>query len=130
VLLLFEKFENMKKHLLFFLAAISICLSGYTQSVKTHEAGQTIEVRFNKNVELLGFVYFVGYEGRELENEKDTLVRNREITKYAYGYSLYQQYKQFENSSNLAVIIGFAQTIWLDYFINLLLQLMISPMPG
>jgi hypothetical protein len=36
---------------------------------------------------------------------------------------MYKQYKQFENSENLAVIIGFAQNIWLDYFINLLLQL-------
>jgi hypothetical protein len=113
----------MSKRFLLFLTTILFTFSGKAQTTKNNVAVKLIEVEFNKNVELLGFVYFVGYEGRQLESETDSTVRNREIIHYAYGYNLYQQYKQFENSENLAVIIGFAQNIWLDYFINLLLQL-------
>jgi hypothetical protein len=113
----------MKKITLLLLTFTLFIFTGKSQSVKTGSASKPIHVQYSKNVELLGFVYFVGYEGRQLENETDSLIRNREINQYAYGYHLYQQYKKYENSENLAVIIGFAQNIWLDYFINLLLQL-------
>lgn len=79
-----------------------------------------LSVQVNNNVELLGFVYFLGYEGAQSEavdyQEKD---RKR----YAYGIDLYHRYKSFAGSKNLAVAVGFAQDIWLDYFINLLIQL-------
>lgn len=82
--------------------------------------GREFEVGMNTNVELLGFVYFLGYEGTQSEtgsySEKD---RKR----YAYGIDLYRQYKSFAGSKHLATAINFAQDIWLDYFINLLIQL-------
>jgi hypothetical protein len=36
---------------------------------------------------------------------------------------VYQDYKSFANSKHLAVAMGFAEKLWLDYLINLLLQL-------
>ncbi|MCE6991905.1 DUF4932 domain-containing protein [Dyadobacter sp. CY323] len=77
-------------------------------------------VQINKNVELLGFVYFLGYEGVQSKTA-DYSVKTK--ARYAYGLDLYEQYKRHENSENLAVAVGFAQDIWLDYFINLLIQL-------
>jgi hypothetical protein len=84
------------------------------------EKKRQFEIQVNKNVELLGFVYFLGYEGAQAETS-DYSPRTK--ARYAYGLDLYRQYKAFENSKNLAVAIGFAQDIWLDYFINLLVQL-------
>ncbi|WP_031527233.1 DUF4932 domain-containing protein [Dyadobacter crusticola] len=80
-----------------------------------------IQVKINKNVELLGFVYFLGYEGAHAARSSDYSEKRR--MRYAYGLDLYQQYRTHEKSPHLAVAIGFAQDIWLDYFINLLVQL-------
>lgn len=77
-------------------------------------------VEINRNVELLGFVYFLGYEGAEAGKDAyPEKMRQR----YAYGLDLYRRYKSFAGNRNLAVVIGYAQDIWLDYFINLLVQL-------
>ena len=112
----------MLKHVLF-LSAMLYTPSVLAENVRYHidyPAGRQFEVRINANVELLGFVYFLGYEGAQSEtvsySEKD---RKR----YAYGIDLYKQYKSFAGSKHLATAIGFAQDIWLDYFINLLIQL-------
>ncbi|MCF0041276.1 DUF4932 domain-containing protein [Dyadobacter fanqingshengii] len=78
------------------------------------------EIQINTNAELLGFVYFLGYEGAQSETEGYS---SRTKARYAYGLDVYQQYKSFANSKHLAVAIGFAQNIWLDYFLNLLVQL-------
>lgn len=108
----------MLKHVLLLLA-ILYAPAAFAEKV-IDQTGRQFEVRVNPNVELLGFVYFLGYEGAQSEtgsySEKD---RKR----YAYGISLYHQYKSFAGSKHLAVAIGFAQDIWLDYFINLLIQL-------
>jgi hypothetical protein len=82
-----------------------------------------ISVRINTNVELLGLVYFLGYEGPALDSETDPEKRKRELEKYAYGYSLYQQYKPYAESKNLAVIAGMAGDMGIDYFTSLLVQL-------
>ena len=77
-------------------------------------------VKVNKNVELLGFVYFLGYEGAQSETDGYSA---KTKARYAYGLDVYHRYKSFANSKHLAVAIGFAQNIWLDYFLNLLVQL-------
>jgi len=112
----------MLKHVLF-LSAMLYTPSVLAENVRyqaDYPAGRQFEVRINANVELLGFVYFLGYEGAQSEavsySEKD---RKR----YAYGIDLYRQYKSFAGSKHLATAIGYAQDIWLDYFINLLVQL-------
>ncbi|WP_439556262.1 DUF4932 domain-containing protein [Dyadobacter sp.] len=80
-----------------------------------------IQVKINKNAELLGFVYFLGYEGAHAQISNDYSDKRR--LRYAYGLDLYRQYKSHEKSPHLAVAISFAQDIWLDYFLNLLVQL-------
>lgn len=85
--------------------------------------GREIAVTIHKNVELLGFVYFLGYLGPELENEADAESRSRDLQKYAYGYHLYQQYKRYAGSANLATITGLAGDMGTDYFISLFVQL-------
>ncbi|KAA0993307.1 DUF4932 domain-containing protein [Dyadobacter aurulentus] len=90
------------------------------KSQSSDKTAGEFEIQINKNVELLGFVYFLGYEGAQAETS-DYSPRTK--ARYAYGLNLYRQYKSFENSKNLAVAVGFAQDIWLDYFITLLVQL-------
>ncbi|MCF0048525.1 DUF4932 domain-containing protein [Dyadobacter sp. LJ53] len=87
------------------------------QKLPTH---RQFQIQINKNVELLGFVYFLGYEGAQAETEGYSANRN---ARYAYGLDLYRQFKDYEKSRHLAIIIGFAQDIWLDKLINLLVQL-------
>lgn len=91
-------------------------------SVKNNS--RQIEVAINKNIELLGFAYFLGYEGNELES-KEEFTSNKISKKewYGYGFNVYQKYKPYAGSKNLAVIIHFAEDIWLDYLGNLLIQL-------
>ncbi|REA60093.1 hypothetical protein DSL64_15545 [Dyadobacter luteus] len=92
-----------------------------TFSLAQMQEDKRIQVQVNTNVELLGFVYFLGYEGRQSETDLNYSAKTR--ARYAYGLDLYQRYKKFENSKNLSLAIGFAEHIWLDYFIALLLQL-------
>lgn len=84
-----------------------------------------IQIQIHPNVEMLGFVYFLGYEGAKLEKD-DPYLENSSIRRsewYSYGFSLYQQYKHHQSSEHVAVIMRCAERIWLDYLINLLLQL-------
>lgn len=92
----------------------------YSQPTSHH----SISVLIKPNVELLGFVYFLGYEGAQLETH-DSYLKNRSIKRsewYSYGFSVYHRYKPYQSSPHLAVIMGYAERIWLDYLINLLLQ--------
>ncbi|WP_288424729.1 DUF4932 domain-containing protein [uncultured Spirosoma sp.] len=92
----------------------------YSQPTSPHSIGVLIK----PNVELLGFVYFLGYEGAQLETH-DSYLKNRSIKRsewYSYGFSVYQQYKHYQSSPHLAIIMEYAKRIWLDYLINLLLQ--------
>jgi hypothetical protein len=78
------------------------------------------QIHINKNVELLGLVYFLGYEGAQSQTSGYSA---KTRARYAFGLHLYRQYKEHESSRNLSVVIAFAQDIWLDYFIALLVQL-------
>ncbi|MGA0556785.1 hypothetical protein ACO2Q8_09055 [Larkinella sp. VNQ87] len=73
---------------------------------------------------MLGFVYFLGYEGRELENDEGYLkskpIRMKDW--YGYGFSLYQQYKTHQHSPHLTEAMRLVEHLWLDYLINLLVQ--------
>jgi hypothetical protein len=94
------------------------------QSIKNQPRNpnkQLFQVEINKNVELLGFAYFLGYEGPDSENNAAYLDKNK--ARYAYGLAVYQRYKSFAKSKHLAVAISYAETIWLDYLIHLILQL-------
>lgn len=106
----------MQKKLFFVVALFWTPLTFCQQSGK-----HSIQVQLNRNVELLGFVYFLGYEGNQSETDLTYSIEKKK--RYAYGLSLYQQYKTYKNSKPLSVIVGFAENIWLDYLISLLIQL-------
>lgn len=108
----------MKKCVLLLLACVAT--SVFAQSPKHSSAARQMDVAIHANVELLGFVYFLGYEGAQSQTDGYSGNTRR---RYAYGLALYNRYKSFAGSRNLAVAIGFAENIWLDYFINLLIQL-------
>lgn len=112
----------MLKPLLFLLAILCTpcAFAGRSVNHPDHRVGRHFEVRVNTNVELLGFLYFLGYEGAQSESAS---YPEKDRRRYAYGIALYHQYKLYAGSKNLATAIGFAQDIWLDYFINLLIQL-------
>ncbi|GAB3900532.1 hypothetical protein GCM10028803_23580 [Larkinella knui] len=112
---------------LFFLTTLlwvhdAVCQHSQTPAPTAH---RTIQVRFHKNVELLGFAYFLSYEGRDLENDEG-FIKSKPIRKkewYGYGFSLYQRYKSYQNNQHLVTAMRLAEHLWLDYLINLLLQL-------
>lgn len=100
----------------------AVSLKAYCQNkiapVQARE-DKLIQVKINKNVEFLGFVYYVGFEGAEIERNNLAAEKKR----YKYGYDLYQRYKSHAQSPQLAQSIRFAQHIWLDDLIKLLIQL-------
>jgi hypothetical protein len=108
---------------LFLLIALVWLPSAFCNSARQHVNFATdsrFSVKISKNVELLGFVYFLGYEGAQAQTEGYS---TKTKARYAYGLNLYEHYKAHANSKHLAIVIGFAQDIWLDYFISLLVQL-------
>ncbi len=92
-----------------------------------NNANKQIKIEINKNVELLGFVYFLGFEGPSIENNPGTVEINGVTMPkkewHAYGYDFYEKYKAHSRSQNLVEAFTNASHLWLDYLINLLVQL-------
>ncbi|SKB80440.1 DUF4932 domain-containing protein [Dyadobacter psychrophilus] len=109
----------MHKQLLL-MATLFWSIPSFSQQTSPGRGDHGFVIKINKNVELLGFVYFLGYEGGQSETAGYS---SRTKARYAYGLDVYKQYKSHAGSKHLAVAIGFAQNIWLDYFLNLLVQL-------
>jgi hypothetical protein len=83
-----------------------------------------LTIKFSKNVELLGFAYFLVFEGVGIESKK-IKVGEKEIPKkdwHKYGFQFYQQYKTFAENPHLTKALTVAHHLWLDYIINFLLQ--------
>lgn len=102
------------------LLALCWATAALSQTSGSAWSPRQIGVAFHPNVELLGFVYFLGYEGAQSETDGYS-ERNRK--RYAYGIDLYRRYRSFAGSKNLAIAVSYAENIWLDYFISLLIQL-------
>jgi len=84
-----------------------------------------LHVEVNKNIELLGIAYFLGFEGVDIEN-KTVEVDGKVIPKkewHNYGFEIYQQFESFQNSNNLYKAFSVADHLWLDYLTAFLLQL-------
>ena len=118
------KTEIMKKAtLLLFASLISQTLLGQMDQFSTYRS-EKLDLSFHKNVELLGFGYFLAFEGVGIEDQ--TVVMNgEELPKkewHRYGYYIYQQYQPYATSKNLVQALSVADHLWLDYLINLLLQ--------
>lgn len=103
---------------------ISITCFAYVERI---DSGKSIKVEINKNVELLGFAYFLVFEGKDLENSNEIVAVNGEQISekdwYSYGFEFYQKYKSFSENKNLAKAFEIADHLWLDYIISLLVQL-------
>ena len=83
-----------------------------------------LRIEINKNVELLGIGYFIGFEGVDIET-KTVEINGKKIPKkdwHNYGFYIYEKYKKFGTSENLGKSFAVADHLWLDYLISLLLQ--------
>src|SRR6187401_70566 len=83
-----------------------------------------LRIEINKNVELLGIGYFIGFEGVEIET-KTVEINGKKIPKkdwHNYGFWIFQKFKKFGTSENLGKSFAVADHLWLDYLISLLLQ--------
>ncbi|MGJ5641133.1 DUF4932 domain-containing protein [Formosa sp. S-31] len=93
-------------------------------------SSQKLEISFNKNIELLGLAYFIGFEAENIET-KTIEVEGKTMPKkswHNYGYTLYNKYKDYISSENLAQSFTVADHLWLDYLNAFLLQL--EPVPN
>lgn len=83
-----------------------------------------LSIGVNYNAELLGLAYFIGFEGVDIET-KSVEISGRSIPKkewHKYGFHLYEQYKKYAGSEHLAKAFAVADHLWLDYLLNLLVQ--------
>src|SRR5688500_9900000 len=83
-----------------------------------------LRIEINRNVELLGLAYFLGFEGVDIES-KTVEIGGKKIPKkdwHNYAFYFYQKYKSFATSENLGKALTVADHLWLDYIISLLLQ--------
>ena len=110
----------MKKKL--FLIGLILCC--FQMMAQTLTGTDKLKIKINKNVELLGLAYFIGFEGVDIEN-KTVEVDGKTIPKkdwHNYGYKIYQDYNAFAASENLAKCFSVADHLWLDYLTAFLLQ--------
>ena len=91
---------NMYKQLLLIMT-IFCSFRSFSQQTSPGGGDHGFVVKVNKNVELLGFVYFLGYEGAQSETDGYSA---KTKARYAYGLDVYHRYKSFANSKNLAVL--------------------------
>lgn len=87
-------------------------------------ANDKLKIEVNKNVELLGLAYFIGFEGQGIESNT-VEIGGRKIPKkewHNYGFMLYEKYKAHATSENLGKSFSIADHLWLDYIIAFLLQ--------
>ncbi len=105
------------------IVAISLPLQSQAQLPAEYASGK-FSVRFNKNVELLGFGYFLVFETEDIESKTITLGDEEVLKKdwHSYGYHFYRQYQGHAQSESLQRGIALANHLWLDYLISLLLQ--------
>lgn len=103
---------------------MNLALVGFSQSPNKN----FISVEVNKNIELLGAMYFLKYEGPELASSPGGFELNgRFIPRkewYSFGWHIYNEYKVHAQNPHLVratdlVING----IFLDYLSGLLIQL-------
>ena len=83
-----------------------------------------LKIEINKNIELLGLAYFIGFEGVDIES-KTVEVDGKKIPKkdwHNYGFYIYEKYKSSATSENLGKSFTVADHLWLDYLISFLLQ--------
>jgi hypothetical protein len=110
---------------LFYLIIAFLVIEPSNAQVKTPIPINTkLSVGINKNVELLGFGYFLAFEGANIETQT-VKVGDKEIPEkewQQFGYHFYQQYRSYASNENLVSALTVADHLWLDYIIAFLLQ--------
>jgi hypothetical protein len=120
--------KKLMRHFLITALATVVFITISTAQVKNNiRVRKQIKVEVNPNIELLGFAYFLGYQGKEVEKHDSTFVVYGRKTNgkewFAFDWKIYQEYKSHTDSKNIDNIITMANKIWLDYLINLIIQL-------
>lgn len=110
----------MKKTILF------ICLTLLANNLfaNNHLPNPKLKIQINKNVELLGLAYFIGFEGVDIET-KTIDVKGKKMPKkdwHNYGYFIYGKYKKYAANESLLNSFTVADHLWLDYLIAFLVQ--------
>jgi hypothetical protein len=87
-------------------------------------ANDKLKIQINRNVELLGLAYFIGFEGQGIESATIEIGGNKIPKKdwHNFGFMLYEKYKTHAASENLGKSFSVADHLWLDYIIAFLLQ--------
>jgi hypothetical protein len=114
----------MMRKLIYLIVVLSLAENTYSQLKSPLVINKKLSVGINKNVELLGFGYFLAFEGANIETQM-VKVGDKEMPEkdwQQFGYHFYQQYKSYASSSNLISALTVADHLWLDYIIALLLQ--------
>jgi hypothetical protein len=115
----------MKNKIALLLTLTLVASTSLSQPFKSHAAeGKAIGVSFYKNIEFLGFTFFLGSMGAAFENDHELLSNG--VTKqewHAYNFSLYHQYKQHLHNPNLVNIAMTAERMEGSDLLRLLLQL-------
>ncbi len=100
----------MKNALLTCITCVLICHMSLAQPFKPDTRKQGIGVQFYKNIEFLGFTFFMGYLGPQYEH--DTVPMPHGVKKqdwFAYDFALYYKYRLFTTNPDLAIIARFAE---------------------
>jgi hypothetical protein len=92
-------------------------------------ANDKLKIGINKNVELLGLAYFIGFEGQDIESKTIEIGGNKIPKKdwHNYGFMLCEKYKAHATSEGLQKSFSVADHLWLDYIIAFLLQVDDAP---
>lgn len=102
----------MKKTALTLLAIIlsALIIFGQQPERKNHSLKPSIDVQFNKNVEFVGFTFFLGSLSKQINPEEEIFNGNLKWKDwYAYDFALYQQYKSFTGSKDLETATHFIE---------------------
>lgn len=106
------------------IACISFIFLATSLFANTMPPNKKLKIQINKNVELLGLAYFIGFEGIDIET-KTIDVRGKKMPKkdwHNYGYHIYEKYKKYATNESLLNSFTVADHLWLDYLIAFLLQ--------
>jgi hypothetical protein len=105
-----------------FLFVLSQYVYGQLPSPVQHNA--KLYVKFNKNVEFLGFAYFIAFEGVNSETKMVKIDGKEMLEKdwQNYGWHFYQKYKSFASSRYMTQALSVTEHLWLSDIIPLLLQ--------
>ena len=103
-----------------------VLLSAFLWSAQSTfaQAKQKVQVKINKNVEFLGFCYFIGFGGEGIETKEVVREGKKMLEKdwHRYGYKFYKKYRPYTKSKHFVKAMTAAQHLWLSHHIYLLLQ--------